>query len=405
MMKFNRRFMAAAALACATLFSGCDSDSDPTPDQIDETKYNYLLALSLPTTDSYPFHTLKSISSGTADISDSQEIPSLPYNVVITAEDGYVYLNSEQKLTKYAVGENGLLKDMGSVANLGISGGPVFEFLDAKRLLISSGPRVNSTGNFNYQIINTETMTEMSTGSISLPVTGTTSTAIPSAYILRDGKIYVPYIHTNSNYEAYNKAPVAIFNASTMAYEKTIYTSKTASLGYSIVNSHAIDEKGDLYLASCNSNYWGANESMPSGIVRIKAGQTEFDDSYFFNLTEKLNGNHTGGMLYVGNGKALVQVFRSDLITKYKDYQGAFVIEYYEVDLNTKAIKKLNIPLAKYPRRAMAMLQDGKAAIVGNTQNEGNNIYIYDPATGSVTKGLQYNGTEYIEAFTPLLQK
>lgn len=397
--------MAAAALACATLFSGCDSDSDPAPDQIDETQYNYLMALSLPTTDSYPFHTLKSVSSGTADIAESQEIPNLPYNVLVTAKDGYVYLNSEQKLTKYAVGEDGLLQDMGSVANLGISGGPVYEFLDGNRMLISSGPRANSTGNFNYQIINIETMTEVGNGSISLPVTGTTSTAVPSAYILRDGKIFVPYIHTNSDYEAYDEAPVAIFNASTMAYEKTIYTSKTASLGYSVVSSHAIDEKGDLYLASCNSNYWGVNESLPSGIVRIKSGQTEFDDSYFFNLTEKFNGNHTGGMLYVGNGKAIVQVFRSDLITKYKDYQNGFVIEYYEVNLETKATKKLAIPLAKYPRRAMALLQDGKAAIIGNTQNEGNNVYIYDPATGNVTKGLEYKGTEYIEAFTPLMQK
>src|SRR5690606_24549739 len=249
-----------------------------------------------------------------------------------------------------------------------------------------------------YQIINTTDMTEESNGTITLP-TDENSLSIPSAYILRDGKIYVPYLHTNEDYEAYDEAPVAIFNAATMEYEKTIYTENAAALGFSVVSSHGLAENGDLYITACNSNYWAVNESIPSGIVRINAGETEFDDTYFFNLSEKFNGNHTGGMLYVGNNKAIVQVFRSDLIDEYGDYQGDFVIEYHVVDLITEETTQLDIPLSKYPRKAMVLLENGKAVIVGNTKSEGNNLYIYDPATGNVSKGLTYEGAEFINAF------
>lgn len=382
-------------------FVSCSNDDGPTDPEVEPevTTYKYLLALSLPAIDSYPFHTLADITDGTAAIADSQEIPDLPYNVPITGKDGYIYLNSEEKLTKYEVGEDGILVDLGSISNLGISGGPVYEFLSNDRLMISSGPRGAADGVFSYQIINTTTMTEESTGTVALPVDAN-SLAYLSSYILKEGKIYVPYLHVDdTSYASYDNAPVAIFDAATMVYEKTIYTDNAAALGFSIVSSHGMAENGDLYITASNTDYWGINETIPSGIVRINADETEFDDSYFFNLSEKFNDNHTGGMLYVGNNKAIVQVFRSDLVTAYGDYQGAFVIEYYVVDLETETTEQLNIPLSKYPRRAMALLNDGTVAIVGNTESDGNNIYIYDATANTITKGLEYTGTEFIETF------
>lgn len=387
-------------LAFAVLFSisACKKDDTTTPVETDDS-YKYLLALSLPTVDSYPFHVLKDVESGTANISESQEIPDIPDNVPVNGKGGFLYLNSAEKLTKYEVGADGILKSLGSVPNTGMSGGPVSTFIGENRLLVSTGPRQAAVSNFNYQIINTENMSVASSGAITLPITEG-SLAIPSLYIHRDGKIFVPYLHTNAAYESYNNAPVAIFNATTMAYEKTIYTDKAAGLGYSVVSSHGIAENGDLYIIACNSNYWAVNESIPSGIVRIKSGQTEFDD-YFFNISEKVGGSHTGGMIYAGNNKAIVQVFRSDLIKSFRDYQNSFVIEYYVVDLSAKSVQKLNIPLTKYPRRTMGVLENGKIAIVGNTESEGNNIYIFDPATNQVRKGLSYVGTEEISTFLP----
>jgi len=388
----------ASLMLSIGMYSCDDSDNpNPTPGEANGTP-KYLLALDLTAIDSYPFHVIDEVDSGRADIDQSQEIPDQPYNVPVTTRPGEIFLNSAEKLTKYSVGEDGILKDEGSLPNLGISGGPVYEFLDNERLMISSGPRQAADGVFGYQIINTATMTEESNGSITLPV-NENSLAIPSSYILRDAKIFVPYLHTDENYIAYDEATVAIYDASTLEFEKLVTDSRTASVGYSIVSSHGITENGDLYLISCNSNYWAGNESLPSGILRIKAGEDDFDDEYFFNITEKINNNHTGGMLYVGNNKAIVQIFRSDLISDYGDYQGGFVIEYYLVDLVNQTTQKLNIPLSKYPRRALERLDDGRAVIVANTESEGNAIYIYDPATESVSKGITYEGAEFISAF------
>lgn len=384
-----------------SLFS-CSSDDD-TPNTVEEDPkkdYKFLLALALPATDLYPFHIIDDVETGNANILDAQEIPNLPYNVVINGKDGYIYLNSETKLTKYEVNEDGILTPLGSVPNTGISGGPVSEFLSDNRLLVSTGARAADGGVFNYQIINTTDMTEETAGTITLPINEGDKSA-PSLYILKDNKIYVPFYHADANWGAFNQASIAIYNAETMAYEKVITTDKAAGVGFSVVSSHAIVENGDLYLTSTNTDYWGANESIPSGIVRIKAGASDFDDTYFFNLSEKFGGNHTAGMAYAGNNKAVVQVFRSDLITEYKDYQGSYVIEYHAIDLITKETTKLNLPLSKYPRRTVRSIGNGKVAIVGNTETEGNNIYIYDAATNAVTKGLSYTGTDAIQGFLP----
>jgi len=385
-------------LSVFATFSCNRSEDESISDQQDS---RIILSLSVPSQGSYPFHVVADPDSGTADIKDSHSIPDFPNSVLVTAKSGYVFFNSKDKLTKYSVDNQNKLQAEGSVANTGLLGGPISVFLDDKRLLVSTAPRQTKDSLYSYQIINTEDMTEERRGKIRLPVTPG-SVASPSSYILKDGKILVPYIHADEQNHAYGKANVAIFNASDMSYEKTISTSKTACLGYSVVSSHAIAENGDLYLISSNANYWGGNESLPSGIVRIKARQTEFDKDYFLNLTSKLKGNHSGGMIYAGGDKVIVQIFENSLIKAYGDYQQGFVISYYEVDLKTQSLKKLNIPLSKYPRRAMERFKDGKVIIAVNAENGENALYTYDGATGSVRKGLVYSNAEFMSGLIAL---
>lgn len=99
------------------------------------------------------------------------------------------------------------------------------------------------------------------------------------------------------------------------------------------------------------------------------------------------------------DNKAIVQIFRSDSITEYGDYQQGFVIEYHLVDLATKTIEKLDVPLSKYPRKALELLANGKAVIMSSTETKGNAYFIYAPQSNSVGKGLVHEGTEYINAF------
>lgn len=380
----------------ALLLVSCGTDKTESASSVQASQY--ILAISIPSRGLYPFHLVSDLESGTVDVNASQVIPDIPNNVLVTTKPGFIFLNSKEKLTKYSVDSKGTLTAAGSVANTGLLGGPISVFLDEERLFISTSPRQVQDSLFVYQIINTKDMTEEKRGEIHLQVKPGTM-ASPSMYILKEGKVLVPYIQADAQNHAYGRAHIAIFNANDMAFEKTISTDKTACLGYSIVSSHAFTENGDLYITSSNSNYWGANESLPSGIVRIRAGHDTFDDTYFLNLSTRLNGNHTGGIVYAGHNKVIMQVFDSSLIKAYRDYQNGFVIRYYEVDLLTQLVRKLDIPLSKYPRRAMERLPNGKVAIAINAENGENAFYIYDGKTKLVKKGLVYSNAEYLSGW------
>ena len=70
--------------------------------------------------------------------------------------------------------------------------------------------------------------------------------------------------------------------------------------------------------------------------------------------------------IYAGNNKAIVQVFKKDLIKSFR-LPNSFVLEYYAVDLSTKSAIKPNIPLTKQSPEEQCLLETGKLLIVGNT--------------------------------------
>jgi hypothetical protein len=142
------------------------------------------------------------------------------------------------------------------------------------------------------------------------------------------------------------------------------------------------------------------NESKPAGILRIKQGETDFDDNYFFDVSAAVGGNHNVTLTSLGNGKALTKVFRKDLVSQYSDFNGAYVIEYYVLDLINQSATKLDIPLARWVYTETLNIGNNEYVIGANTQ-DGNFFYIYNASTESVTKGAQYIGGDinFLESF------
>ncbi|MEL6536036.1 MAG: DUF4374 domain-containing protein, partial [Bacteroidota bacterium] len=68
----------------------------------------------------------------------------------------------------------------------------------------------------------------------------------------------------------------------------------------------AQDDDGNIYVQGA-----GLFSDKPSGILRIKAGETDFDPDYFFDLTEATGGN-CFGLYHVGNGQAFTTVSEND---------------------------------------------------------------------------------------------
>lgn len=237
---------------------------------------------------------------------------------------------------------------------------------------------------------NTFTLTRM--GAIPFPSGVPTDHFIFTNGIKAHGNYLVfTYTVNNADWASNDTSYAVILDRSTLNYVATTKDTRTAAIGLSHMfgRDHA-EYNGDLYIASSNSNWWGANESKPAGILRIKAGETQFDPTYFVNMTQITGGDYSVYLKYVGNGKAITETHRKDLITQYSDYSG-YVLEYWVVDLASGTAEKLDIPLSKMVRLDITNVEGSKYAIRANTQG-GTFYYIYDSSNDSLSKGAEYVG-------------
>lgn len=413
MKTIQKLSLLSLATICLT-FTNCGSDdTDDTPDIIEEeiveeetvdedtieiTDTSILLHVDLDSQALYPMHFLEDGTTGTADIADAQELLASGGSVPITIKDGYIYVNdfSGSEFTKLEVSDEGILTEVASLPNLGTNGNPLYDFIDDETILLTSRQTFPTDGLYTFQLINVNSMTEETTGTLEIPIQGANGNADFSYmwandYIYFEDNLYVPFIEVDANdSDLYDEAYVAVFD-SNYNYVKTITTTKTSNVSTGFISSTGIDESGDLYISSSNISFYGNNEDLPSGIVRIKSGETEFDEDYFLDITE-LTGYHSIGMLYVEDGKAIVPVYNSDL-----QATSSYFVEYHLVDLYNNSVTKLNMPSGSGGyyggRRSMSLMGNGNAAIMLNHEN-GNSVYIYDAATGTVSEGTTYTGAD-----------
>ena len=377
-----------------------NNQSDPIEDPIVSDESGVLLSVDLDAQGLYPFHVIEDAETGTADIANAQELLNSDGAILVAIKDGFIYINdyTGETFKKLQVNDNGALVELGAVPNLGTNGNPLHNFLDDNRVLITSKQTFPEDGVYSYQIINTSDMTEESSGTFNLPIQGDSNTSFSymyaTEYVYFEGNVYIPFVEADDLDNAlYNNAYVAVYDAATMEFVKKINTSNTASVCNGFNPSYAISEAGDLYLASSNTNIYGVNETVPSGITRIKSGTTDFDTNFFFDITAA-TGDHSLGMVYLGNNKAIVQVFNSELLDT-SDYY----VEYYIADLGDSSMYKLDIPASQGGyyggRRSMDLLGNGKAVIVTNNATE-SALYVYDPINDEVKKGTVYTGADAI---------
>ncbi|WP_238387717.1 hypothetical protein [Pararcticibacter amylolyticus] len=158
-----------------------------------------------------------------------------------------------------------------------------------------------------------------------------------------------------------------------------------------------VDEKGDFYFLSCPGIARGANPDQPTAIYRIKANEQQLDRAWFFNISQSPIQNHAYGLWYLGNHKALVRSERKDLFRTYEEHYLLAHIEYHEVNLLTREVHKLNLPLDRGSSRTCVLIRNERAYITINDGKGNNDVWIYRPQDRSLTKGLHLEGNiDYI---------
>ena len=372
----------ALVISCA--LAACDDKTADNVIPVTEEKF----AITATTDNTRTVHIVSSVTEGSVNVTAALEY-SL-YQPLVSENKIYQYSAGAKKFNKSILNADGTLTEE---AALPIVDAPSSSFnhickLDDDRVI---GLFLDYTQEFSYRVINLKTMVIEKTGIFEMSFPENTLSWANSIHKKGD-KLFLTYQNVDpDSFVGNDIAYVAVFKVSDISYVKTLEDTRTASMGYSSSLDGGLSENGDLYLSSSPSDYWGINENKPSGILRIKASEEIFDPTYFFDVTAATVGKHMVGLNYIGNGKAITNVIDKTLVVEYDDFSNKFVMEHWVLDLNTKTATKLNIPKGKGPGLPYVKINDGRIAIPLNTEN-GNFIYIYNPADGSVAKGLEYIG-------------
>ncbi|MEO1451020.1 MAG: DUF4374 domain-containing protein [Bacteroidota bacterium] len=226
--------------------------------------------------------------------------------------------------------------------------------------------------------------------------------AWPTAMEVRGDKLYIPFhkLHASGSFTTPvpDEAFVAIYNYPNVGSEplKIISDSRTSHIGVNGATTGLIEtDNGDLYSFSCGAEMAGfaPASTKPSGILRIPAGSTEFDASYFFDIEAATNGGKLFWFDYVGGSKALARILVEDNGGPWAAYgRDVFNQKLVIIDLEAQTITDVaNVPLHAKRYTSPLLVEDGKAFVSIETDTD---AFVYeidiDSATG--TKGAQING-------------
>lgn len=199
-----------------------------------------------------------------------------------------------------------------------------------------------------------------------------------------------------------DSAFIAIYSGSTFDEQPII--ARTGKIGFACGRMRSqyyqtvwATENGDIYAFSpgygrsqlSTDELKSVTGVLPSGVVRIKAGETAFDDDYYVNFEEIGTKKPLYRCWYIGGSHFLLQLYKNGVESMLNDGQYADVSELAVFDAEAKSIK------------SVTGLPEG-ASIGGEPYGEGGAVYIpvnvtsgdypafykIDAATAVATKGL-----------------
>jgi len=303
-------FIAAAMLS----ITSCDSKDDPTPDPDPSDGAQYVVVAtpdgSMGEGADYVLQT-GSLSEG-----------SITTKGAGIEQDGYRYYafnNNKVFSLLYGQGNPGdvvvyNLDDKGILQHVSTVNTPTVQVFGTynKELILIRSPR---SGDEDATIlrINTDNPQITDTKYINVvELAGNGERAHFTGVFQIGDKIYAPYYCIkgitgavfHSDYS--DSTWVAVLSYPDMKLEKIIKDNRTSYIGYYFAQCGLQQvENGDVYAFS--SATLGGNgvvpSTKPSGVIKIKKGETEFDRDYFFNIQEKTGGHHIYSARYIGNNK------------------------------------------------------------------------------------------------------
>ncbi len=396
---FNIRWV--VLLASVALISGCKNDSDsPDPEGPGE-KSRYVLAIrSYGSTNQSTDYivAVDTLSQGTISLK-GKGIEQIGYRTSIQVGNRVfsVGFSTDQTCLGYELDNSGNLFEKGKFTFEGqiFSGGVINK--DSFLLMEAIHASPNKT---LYVIDANDISIRRKIPTTIYQSAGDSYNKWPAGLFVRDEKLFIPYFHYDSNagYVNTDTALVAVYSYPSMQLDKVIKDPRTSNIGmYADFNGLVQADNGDYYSVSTASIACGfVNKSTkPSGILRIKKGETDFDPDYFFNVEQATGGGKLSKLVYVGNGLAVARIVTSDAVAWAGISISQMLNKMYVLDLNNRTAKEVaGVPLHGGQYSTSALAENGKVYITIYTLNDGASVYEIDAATATGKKGAILESAE-----------
>lgn len=223
--------------------------------------------------------------------------------------------------------------------------------------------------------------------------------AWPTAIVLRDDKLFVPFytLHSNGTFAtpSTDTAFVAVYNYPDLDFVQYIKDTRMGPIGiYGNRNGIIKAENGDMYAYSAATQACGfTTQQKNSGVLRINNGEMEFDENYFFDVEGQTGGHKLVYFEYAGNGLAIARLITDDSAGLWTYYGSADVCKLVVLDLINKSITDIDGVPYHRGQYAPMLVEDGKV-YVNITTSDDAHIYEIDPANASAKKGAEIQGKE-----------
>ncbi|WP_173467480.1 hypothetical protein [Fibrobacter succinogenes] len=373
----------------ASLFAACGNDSSSNASDSDDYKREFATSIS----------TGETMFIGTMSLDHTDDLGK--DFVEVGTRAGVVYYDNALfiadldvgSISRYSLAENNKLGKV--TAKLSLPGTWVNHIYFVNEEKAYLGGMLDS-----LIIINPKTMKK--TGAIDLSKYKAKDALVvsPGTGVIVDGRLYVGLLQNVSDYATGNEAQVAIIDVKKDKVLAVAKDDRIAAVGSLDDSQNQAFVVLDDYIYCYSNASWGYAPGQVDGFLRIKVGETKFDEKYVWkvseevgikNLTEKGNFKYLSPATYPSED-GYVYAFLNvmvDLQQTWTDMDSYHnnTCKPVQVDLAKKKIKALPIGYSSsWASYGKYVEDDGKVIFAVSTEEDGNAYFRYDPKTDKAKK-------------------
>ncbi|MCR5027847.1 MAG: hypothetical protein K6A31_01145 [Fibrobacter sp.] len=386
----NKKILTLTTAFACSLFMACSSDSSSASDEASDYTREFATSIAAGETMFIGTMSMDHIEDLGTDFIEVGTRAGVVYF------DGSIFVTDLDKgsITRYALDEyNKVGAQQGQITLAGAWANHLF-FVDKNKGYI--GAQTDTLYIFDPQ--------EMKiTGGIDLTeYKDSAATAVtPGTGVIVDGRLYIGLLQNMNAYATGNQAQVAIIDVETdsvIAVAKDDRVAAVGSLDDSQNQAFVVTE--DYIYTYCNAS-WGYAPGQVDGFLRIKIGETEFDEDYEWLVSADLE---IDGYTEKGNYKYFAPFSAADgnvvygflnLMVDMKmawndmdDYY-AYTMKPVKVNLAKKTVDVLPIDYTSSWAAYGKYIEDAGTVLFAVSTEEGGNMYLrYDPSSDAVTDTL-----------------